>query len=387
MQNKQTEKGSILIGTLIIIIILIGASVSLASIVLSRSIEVKRSYSVISALSLAEAGVEKTMWEINNGSTFSCTSVCTLGTGQFEVSVNNVDSSTKMITSTGYVPKKANYRVKRVVQLKVVASPSTEGIAFNYAIQAGTGGISISGSSEITGSLYSNGNITASGSSEVKNPGNAWAVGSIVDGDRIKGAKYPNSPQRPLPTIDTSLWQSLAQAGGTVDGNYSPPNSGTYTDYGPKEITGDFSMKNSGQKMNLTGPLYIKGNVSISGGEIKLDNSFGSKGTVVLVDGTISISGSSKFYGNSSGSYILFVSTSTSESAISYTGSAAGEKLALFSPNGGIKLTGSGKIVAMTGKTLNISGSGEIEYESGLSSTEFSGGPGGSWIKDYWQIK
>lgn len=386
MENKDKQKGSIMLGSVLSLVVFISFGVSLASLVLVNSLRIQKSYQGIEALSNAEAAIEKSMWELNKGVPASCQPSCTIGDSYLTLDIDDIDSDTKELNVTAYYPGLSNYKIKKKIKVVITGEPSTEGIAFNYAIQAGVGGINISGNSEIKGSLYSNGSITASGSSKVENPGDAWAVGSITDsGNHIKGAKHPGSSSKPLPTIDTNLWQGLAQAGGTVSGNYSPPNSGSYTNYGPKEITGNFSMSGSGQKINLTGPLYIHGNLSISGGEFKLDDSFGTKGTVVLVDGTISISGSSKFYGNASGAYILFVSTNTSESAISYTGSATGEKLALFAPNGSMNLSGSGKIVAMTGKTLNISGSGEIEYEAGLASTEFSGGPGGLWTKKSWQ--
>lgn len=358
-------------------------SIILSSLVLSTFVRTQGSYKRASALSLAEAGIEKTIWELNKSLTPSCTSLCSLESGDFIVSIENIDSQTKDIISTGYIPNQTNYVAKKTVKVRISANPSTQGIAFSYAIQSGTGGITVGGSSEVVGNLYSNGNITVGGSGQVT--GNAWAVGTITGGSRITGSKYPGSPATNLPQVDLNTWRDLAKAGGTITGNYSPPGSGSYTNLGPKEITGDFSMSTS-SKVNLTGPLYIHGNLSVSGGaEWKLDDNFGSKGTIVLVDGTIIISGSTKFYSNSSGSYILFISASTSGSAITYAGSATGEKLALYAYNGGMTLAGSGEIVAMTGKTLTIAGSGEIHYESGLAMAEFSGGPGGSWVKQSWQ--
>lgn len=388
LNNK--EGGTILVGTLLTLVLLIGLGIALSSLVIAVSIRTQRSYQNIAALSYAEAVVEKTMWELNSGGSPSCTPNCSFSNAYVTLDITDIDGETKELVAESFVPNYTNYKAKKKVKVKISAKPETESIAFNYAIQAGTGGIEVSGSSEVQGNLYSNGNISVTGSAEVENPGDAWAVGTISEPNNgIKGTTNPGAPSVPLPSFNIDSWKNLARAGGTINGDYSPTNSGVYTDFGPKEITGNMSMSSSGQKVNLLGPLYIQGNLTISGGSWKLDDTFGSNGTIVLVDGKVNISGGAKFYGNSSASYVLFISTNTANTkanpAISYTGSAEGEKLALFALSGAMKLGGSGEIVAMTGQTLFIEGSGEIIYESGLASANFAGGPGGIWTKKSWQ--
>jgi len=384
----KNQKGTILVAAIIIMTILMGLGAGLVTLALNLSVTTKKSFERIQAISLSEAGIEKTMWELNNGVSPTCTNVCNLGSGQFKVTITDIDTENKEIESIGYIPSFSNPKIQKAVTVRISASPNSEGISLSYAIQAGTGGIEVGGSSEVIGNLYSNGNISVSGSAKVVDPGETWAVGAIADTKKTAGPDHPGSPSVPLPSINTEMWKSLAEEGGTITGDYSPPNTGSYTDIGPKKITGDFSMSSSKQKINLLGPLYIQGDLTISGGEVKLDDSFGTKGTIVLVDGEIKISGGD-FYGNASGAYILFISTNTantsSNPAISYTGSANGQKIGLFAPNGAIKISGSGKIVAMTGKTLFISGNGKIEYESGMASTQFSGGPGGRWVRKWWK--
>lgn len=391
----KKEKGSILIGSILMMILLLGLTVSLTSLVLSTAIATQRSYQGIIAMSQAEAAIEKTMWELNATREISCPSICILDGAEVIMQTTDIDSENKEIIAEAYVPTIANYKSKRTIKMIISATPSTEAVAFNYAIQGGAGGIDVSGSSNIEGNLYSNGDIDVSGSAAVELPGDVWAVGTVTDQNNgIEGTitQFPNVVSVPLPSIDLSNWESMASDGGTIVGDYTVPStdSGVYTDLGPKKITGELSMSKSDQQVNLTGPLYIQGDLTISGnGEWKLDDSFGSNGTIVLVDGKINISGSAKFYGNSAGSYILFISTNAANTktnpAIKYTGSATGEKLALYAYYGALNLAGSGKIIAMSGETLFISGSGKIEYESGLASTEFSGGPGGIWTSSSWQ--
>ncbi|PIZ01074.1 hypothetical protein COY62_00380 [bacterium (Candidatus Howlettbacteria) CG_4_10_14_0_8_um_filter_40_9] len=387
----DNQQGSVLIGSILVLILVLSFALTLTTTVMVNSIYVQRSYQNIAAMSYAEASIEKTMWELNNATTPTCNPSCSFGSdAEVDVDVTNIDSDNKEITATAYAPNKANYKTKKIVKIKISATPDTFGIAFNYAIQAGVGGIDIKGSSEVKGNLYSNGNITVANPAHVKEPGDAWAVGIISDpSDRIDGTKTAGAPSVPLPHIDLQAWKDLASSGGTVAGDYSPPNSGSFTDLGPKEITGNVSMSTSGQKINLFDPLYIHGNLTISGGDWKLDDSMESNGTIVLVDGVISVSGSAKFSKNSNGQYILFVSTNTANTsanpAINFTGSVDVKSAAFYAYNGSMKFSGSGEIIAMTGQTLFIEGNGEIEYKSGLASANFGGGPGGIWRMKSWQ--
>lgn len=387
----SNQQGSVLIGSILVLILVLSFALTLTTTVMVNSIYIQRSYQNIAAMSYAEAAIEKTMWELNSATAPTCDPSCSFGSdADVDLTITDIDSDNKEITATAYVPSKTNYKTKKIVKIKVSATPDTFGIAFNYAIQAGAGGIDIRNSSEVEGNLYSNGNITVANPAHVKQPGDAWAVGTISDpSNRIDGTKTPGAPSVPLPQIDLQAWKDLASSGGTIAGDYSPANSGSFTDLGPKEITGNVSMSTSGQKINLLGPLYIHGNLTISGGDWKLDDSMESNGTIVLVDGIISVSGSAKFSKNTNGQYILFVSTNTANTyanpAISFTGSADVKSAAFYAYNGSMKFSGSGEIIAMTGQTLYIDGNGEIEYKSGLASANFAGGPGGIWRMKSWQ--
>lgn len=386
------QKGIVIINVLIILILLTSLGLGIAYFTTnSFKFSVKTNDSA-SALQIAEGGIDRAIWLINyapsttwpvSGNTPQ--SGTTLGTYNIDVSDTGI-ANTKEITSTGCVPNCTNPKAKRIVSARIQATPNTEGVSFGYAIQAGTGGIEVGGSSIVKGSLYSNGDIDVTGNSAtVQDPGNAWAVGEIDDcnSNCIKGTEIEGADSVTLPQINIDQWKTFALAGGTIEGNYSPPSTGNYTNLGPKKINGNFSMSGGNQKVNLLGPLHITGDLNITGGSWKLDDSLGTFGTMVIVDGTISISGGPTFLGNASGSYILFTSLSTetgsSSPAINYSGTGTSDKLALYAYNGSMKMTGSGDIVAMCGQTLYIQGNGEITYNSGLASAQFIGGPGGNW--------
>src|SRR3972149_8366831 len=188
-KNKflKNQKGSILASFTIILTILTSVLLYAASTSLANKVGIERTINNALAMGIAEGGAEKALWELKQGSYTGETGSSDIQGGQFDVTVTDIDATNKYITSTAYVPSKANPKYKKKVKVKVSATPSNTDISFGYAMQAGNGGMNIGGGSEIEGSLYSNGNIVVSGSATVKDPGNAWAVGTITDGGRIQG--------------------------------------------------------------------------------------------------------------------------------------------------------------------------------------------------------
>ena len=142
---------------------------------------------------------------------------------------------------------------------------------------------------------------------------------------------------RPNPTVETltiptemiDSWKSSAQLGGVITGNTTigqPPGQ----TIGPKKIVGNLAIS-SGTTVSINGPVWVTGNFSLNGGA-KLFPGNDAKNYVIVVDGTVSISGGA-FVSLSSGK-ILVVSTNTSDTAVSLDGGA--NDTALAAPNGGV---------------------------------------------------
>lgn len=338
------------------------------------------------ANTLAEAGIERTLWKLNTTAgacDSSCTQEQTIGTtGTFEVTITNKSSILKTITATGYVPNKANQRAKRTIKTDTYVSADV--VVFNYALQVGTGGLNMSGSSTtIIGNVYSNGNITGSGGTTIN--GEAWAHGTIGNPPTANCSqppcKHPGSPLSQMPIEDPPTWYDQWKTAAT---NGGPPNSncnysgGSHL-LGPIKCSGDLSMS-GGATVIVTGPIYVTGNIALSGGSIlKLDESFGSDETVVITDGTISLSGGSSMQSTSANpkGYILLATTSTSSSALSISGGT--QSSIFYALDGDASVSGGVELIALVAKTINMSGNSVLTYEQGLASSQFSGGPGGGW--------
>jgi hypothetical protein len=137
----------------------------------------------------------------------------------------------------------------------------------------------------------------------------------------------------------------------------------------------------------LTGTVYVTGNITISNSaKIKLDSSYGSLSGIILSDGIISPSNLSTLQGSGqSGSYLLVLSTNTSDTAITVSNNASGA--IFYTSAGGITVSNNFSAREVTGYKLIMSNSASITYESGLSNVFFTSGPLAGWKVTSWQEK
>lgn len=125
------------------------------------------------ATALAEAGIDKALNSLNKtGGSYSGEDETILGGGSYSVTITSTDVSTKLIESTGYIPDKIKPKAKRTIR---VNTSRGVGVAFNYGIQVGEGGMELGNNNSVNGSIYSNGSITAGNSNIIT--GDAWIAG------------------------------------------------------------------------------------------------------------------------------------------------------------------------------------------------------------------
>lgn len=117
------------------------------------------------ALAIAESGIEKAAWCLNNlttadtaecprsGSIFSGETNVALGDGSYSSSWNQ---TTQTITVTATINGSGGTTTK-IVTAKV--TKTSDDIAFNYGVQVGQGGLTMDNNSYIQGNVYSNGSV------------------------------------------------------------------------------------------------------------------------------------------------------------------------------------------------------------------------------------
>src|SRR3989344_147167 len=135
----KNEKGSPREAGQILIIVFVALGVVLftvLSVITGAQIYFQNSlYStnVEKATALAEAGVDKALNSLNKtGGSYNGEAETYLGDGSYSVTITSKDAATKIVEATGYIPSKANPKVKRTVK---ITSSRGVGVSFIYGIQ------------------------------------------------------------------------------------------------------------------------------------------------------------------------------------------------------------------------------------------------------------
>jgi Tfp pilus assembly protein PilX len=359
---KNREDGQLLISVLVMTLFL--TALGLAIIGLSTTEFQTTHFELYSqnAELTAEAGIEQTVDELNQNSSFNGYPTATVffdnanqGYGVFTTSISSLsgNSSAKQIISIGKVYNYNNqsellssYGV--VVTVVGTASPG-------YSVISGPGGLIMSGSAAITNStLYLSGYLDMSGRASVgtssvpatvyvgdvwcpqgSNPGDTYPTtcpssvqpitlgnstyiyGSVCALNQTSSGPQGNEIQPgnggkglevgcipPTVTTPTYNWQAQeADVTTTVSGTsgqYACSGSGSITIPPNTELTGSSITWGNSCNYDITGNVYIPGNLTIDGAaQVTIDNSNGTTQPVILVGGTITVNGSASILENS----------------------------------------------------------------------------------------
>lgn len=421
-------------GAAIITAVLLFVVISLA-VVFGLSSSVAREYVTArdfakskGAYYLSEAGTEDAIYRIKNSKPISLQEILSLSGNFATTSISDVNSSTKSINSLGSIL----FNTRRV---SATLTTST-GESFSYGVQAGSGGVDLQNSSSITGSIFSEGPITGtnniitgtviSGGSTGTNglvsgiitQGTSSVYAGTIQNSNIAGSAYCNTimgsnigscktlnaqPPQPLPISDQDVanYETNAAAGGIATcsgGQYSITSA---VSIGPKKIPCDLNISGSAV-VNLTGPLWVVGNISISNNvQINVDPALGGAPNAAVVvpvvadpgvatratDGTIILRNSTSYNqksGSNSNAYVMLLSANTGATvgnginAIDVQNSAQG-KLLVYAGHGNINLQNNVQLQEVTGYKITLQNAANVVYASGLQNTLFTSGPGGSW--------
>ncbi|MBN1585082.1 hypothetical protein JW899_01810 [Candidatus Uhrbacteria bacterium] len=392
-----------------------------------RAGQVSRSYTgQMAAVQIAEAGISKALHCLNVSDCGPCGGTCgpaytgetdvDFGSGKFSIAIEGV-GTTRTVRVTG-VDAAGN---RRTVSTLVTNIPPTDNPDFSFALQAGIDGIYMENNSAVTGSVYSNGNVTCQGtnafvdgdayvtlpSGKVENctvnfhahadnilqsmvKGDAYYKTSIA-GSTVSGTTFADSstPEtKDLPNIDLDFWRTSAEAGGTLTGNYAPADNEII---GPKKIVGDFTLNNN-VDVTLTGPIWVTGKFTAkNGSSITLDSVFGTYGSAILADhqsdranqGKIVLENGSNVTGSGNPkSHVMLISTNTSidptNPAILVSNTSSG---AIFlAPDGIMRLNNNAGAKSMAARKLYLDQNAVVSYlESDMAGIKFSNSPGVSW--------
>ena len=381
------------------------------------------------ALSLAEAGMDKAVYELNQNTSYSGEANTVLSPGVFTITVSNINSTAKQITATGYVPNNSNPTATRIIKANVGINNAV--VSFNYGVQSGVGGFQLDNTSSITGNVYSGGSVIGSSQNYIYGDvisagasglvygihatssvyahtiGNA-SVNTIIDKNAyyatskvnttVSGISYPNSPDQaiaPLPISDAQIeeWETLAAAGGTAtctSGSYNI-SSGNVS-LGPVKIPCNLTISNT-SVVTLNGHIWVTGNIIIQNSAVvKMAPSLGAESVALIADNpsnrltssTIAVKNTAAFQNSgTAGSFVLLVSQNNSAEnaggvrAIELENSVSA--MVAYAAHGLIELENSISLKEVTAYKIHLKNSANVKYDTGLASVVFDSGPGASW--------
>ncbi len=149
---------------------------------------------------LADSSVEDIIYRLNNGKVVGSSVESVLNGGGATTTITNVSASLKRILTTATV---GDY--VRKMQADVTMG---SGVAFNYGLQAGNGGVTLGGGSTIIGNIYSNGDIDAISATIT---GSATAADSAaLNADQVNDT--PTTPTNAITFRNVAASQDFAQS-------------------------------------------------------------------------------------------------------------------------------------------------------------------------------
>lgn len=430
--------GYSLVAVTIMTAIILSLTISMVNYMLSSKKTSKAIEMNYAAIEIANAGVDKAIFCLNETSGTNCGG--TFGSnyiGETDVAIGNGSFTTALagtgvertLTSTGTT----STDVSVTIIVKTTSVPPTDDAAFSYALQSGEGGVHMENNSEITGTIYTDGDVECQSTVAIIN-GDAYVtkaggmvdscyvtyhahadkvLNSEVDGDAyynvdptdiqgtsVGGTKYPGSTRpspEDMPAIDLDFWRNSAEAGGVISGDYEPADEAIL---GPVKINGDLILNNN-VDITLMGPVWVVGDIEMyNNSTVSLDPSFGTYSTVILADnpadtaneGVIAMVANVDIAGSGDPkSHIALVSTnvSTSEAtpSIDIYNNASGA--IFYALEGTLRLHNNAGAKALAGYWLYLDNNATVSYlESQLSDLSFSNSPGGIWdtMSGSWRI-
>lgn len=238
-----------------------------------------------------------------------------------------------------------------------------------------TTSISMGNGSVVGGNVYAN---TIQGVTINKDAHYQTIADSIV-----RGVSYPNSTDpapvaMPISEANITEWQTDAENRGINTGNIT----GCPGSLGPGKIIGSVTISNN-CTVTVTTPIWITGNLSTGNSVVlKMDSGLGSTSGVIIVDGTTTFSNGDDLLGTGvAGSYLTLLSTYNSQTngIIAINTNNSSITGILYSPFGIISLANNAKFKEAVAWQIIMGTGSLLTYDSGLISTFFSAGPGGSY--------
>jgi Tfp pilus assembly protein PilX len=414
---KRQEKGSILAIALLVSVFLVILAIPFVTKFSGRMRATEKSYRGLAAVNLAEAGIERGIWEMNYGniSTWSgTTSQRTLAlsgvqasggavVGNIAVTVFNPAVANPVIESTGTVAWTGSSTLSRTLRvvLQTTGAPSLFNYGFfangnvnlsnnalvdSYDSQNGAyGGANILTNGDVGTNSTANGAITLSNNSTVKGDATVGYLGNpatgikLANNSTITGTESAESSTKSLPSVPPPT-------GLTNRGNLSVGNNGTATISASGQY-GNFSAANNAViTINADCTLYITGMFTMSNNsQLKITN--GAKVQIYFA-GDWSLSNNCQINNVSQDpTKLMMFGTDTFTGNKTFSNNTA-TYAAMYFPKANVTLANNGAIYgAIIANNITAANNGVLHFDEALMNVQPGFVTGSGFSVKSWQEK
>ena len=423
-QHKSSAGFIISIVTFLVLTSMLAMGVSMSSLIFYRQQIATNSFQSTQSYYAAESGIEDALLKIkNNAAVAGSTYTIPVSDATVTVTIPDLVGGQRALTSSSN-----NQGIIREIQ--AVSIFDTSGASFHYGVQAG-GGFSLNNGSEIVGNVFANGDVKGTGtidnnvvttSTHGICGGNAncggtgmtithdvkvyscknATIGGVLTittggtnncGGNPLSASQVSNENMPISQSQIDSWKNSATTAcnSTDVANLAGINKSVTL--GPCKVTGDLSIGN-GSTLTMKGNVYVTGNVTFGNKSyVYLDSAFGFTSGVLIEDGTLTVNNNVTIKSLAqTGSGIIFLSTSSSGStstcssnAICVNNGGTVDGATLYASQGGIYLNNNAHLHQITAyKDITLGNNINLQYDIGLASPFFTGGPAGSLKVTNW---
>lgn len=421
--KKHSGGQAMLIAVIFFLAISVAMVFGVAEPILKQVAVSKDNFTSKKSYFLAEGGVEDAVYRLKSGMQLLASETLSLDGGSATITTTDTADGKEVVAVANN-----NNKIRKMKTAIVLG----EGVAIHYGVQVGNGGFILENSSMVTGNIHSSGSVTGSGNTitgDVVSSGPAGLIDDVhvygsafahtvrdadVDGDAyytvisgtsVGGTSYPGSPDQsaaPFPILDEQIeeWKTYAEAGGvaTCSGGKYLVSSGSRT-IGPIKIPCNLEISGTAN-VTLAGHVWVTGNMVFQNSAIvRISSALGNNSVAVIADdpsnrltgSSIDLKNSSQFFGSGSpSSFVFLISQNNSAEnggsvdAIAMDNSSSGS-VVLYASHGLISVNNSATLKEVTAYKIKTKNSANIIYDTGLTSTLFTSGPGGGYDILSWE--
>ena len=423
LQRGQTMLVAVFFFIVISLLIILG----MAEPILRQATQARSALLSEQSYYLAESLNEDVTYRLKNGMDVDTTETITIDNETASATVSDTLNGKKVISRAAWSSRFRS--VKTILQ-------EGDGVAFNYGLQSGEGGIELENTASVIGNAYSNGEIVGEGNMvegtaisagpsgrvhDIHATGSVYAhtiEDSWIEGDAyyfatttitnttVEGTRYPESEDQAttsLPISDSQIdeWRADAEAGDINDCNGKSELDIHNEDItlGPEKIDCDLRIRGNNMTVDVAGPIWVEGDISVKNGPtVRVDDSLGSKSVAIIADepsrtgsgAQIDLDNKGNYVGGDGNSHLLFISQNDnaeqggSKIAINVANNMDGDVL-IYAGHGEIMIRNSIDVHGATAYRIHARNDAKVVYQQGLADLLFDTGPSGSFTIQAWE--